>query len=75
MAWSNKRGRKWWMGYRRQDGRLVQKSLETTDKKSADAELERLRPIGQAHASTELAHNFVAALTGNSRSGSRLMER
>lgn len=67
MAWTYKRGSKWWIGWRAQGGRLVQKSLKTTKKADADAELSRLRLIEQAHAAKAVTADFVAAITGKAQ--------
>jgi integrase len=64
MAWIYKRGSKWWIGWRSQDGSLVQKSLKTKIKTEAETELERLRLIEQAHAAKAVTSDFVAAVTG-----------
>lgn len=64
MAWIYKRGKKWWIGWRSNDGRLVQKSLKTPEKVKAEAELERLRLIEQAHAAKAATVDFIAAITG-----------
>jgi integrase len=64
MAWIYKRGAKWWIGWRSQDGKLVQKSLKTKSKEEADAELDRLRLIEHAHASKAVTADFISAITG-----------
>ena len=64
MAWIYKRGSKWWIGWRAQDGKLVQKSLKTTKKADAETELARLGLIEQAHAAKAITSDFIAAITG-----------
>ena len=64
MAWIYKRGAKWWIGWRDQQGKLVQKSLKTKLKADADRELARLGLIEQAHAAGAVTADFVAAITG-----------
>ena len=64
MAWIYKRGSKWWIGWRANDGKLVQRSLKTTRKPVAETELERLRLIEQAHAAKAVTSDFIAAITG-----------
>jgi integrase len=64
MAWIYKRGAKWWIGWRAQDGKLVQNSLKTTKKADAETELARLGLIEQAHAAGAVTSDFVAAITG-----------
>jgi len=64
MAWIYKRGAKWWIGWRAQNGKLVQKSLKTTKKADAETELARLGLIKQAHAAGAVTSDFIAAITG-----------
>jgi integrase len=64
MAWIYKRGSKWWIGWRSQDGSLIQQSLKTKIKTEAETELERLRLIEHAHAAKAVTADFVAAVTG-----------
>ena len=64
MAWIYKRGAKWWIGWRAQDGKLVQNSLKTESKSAAEAELARLDLIEHAHAAGAVTVDFVAAVTG-----------
>jgi integrase len=64
MAWIYERGANWWIGWRDQDGNLVQKSLKTTNKAAAKAELERIGLIKHAHAANAVTSDFVAAITG-----------
>jgi DNA-binding NarL/FixJ family response regulator len=59
MAWVYKRGSKWWIGLR-SGGALIQKSLKTTIKAEAMAELKRLRSIEHRHA----ANSVYASLPG-----------
>jgi len=64
MAWIYKRGEKWWIGWRAQDGKLVQKSLKTTKKADAETELAQLGLIEQAHAAKAVTSDFINAITG-----------
>lgn len=64
MAWIYKRGANWWIGWRA-GGKLVQKSLKTTKRETADAELTRLALIEQASTAKALTADFVAAISGN----------
>ena len=63
MAWINKRGATWWIGWRA-NGKLIRKSLKTTKKEIADAELARLNLIEQAHAAKAVTSDFINAITG-----------
>jgi len=63
MAWINKRGATWWIGWRA-NGKLIRKSLKTTKKEIADAELARLNLIEQAHAAGAVTSDFITAITG-----------
>ena len=64
MAWIYKRGAKWWIGWRANDGKLVQQSLKTSEKAKAETELERLRLIEHAHAAKAVTTDFISAITG-----------
>jgi integrase len=64
MAWIYKRGVKWWIGWRSNDGKLIQQSLKTKLKTEAETELERLRLIEQAHAAKAVTADFISAVTG-----------
>ena len=64
MAWIYKRGANWWIGWRA-GGKLIQKSLKTSKRETADAELARLGLIEQAHAAKALTADFVAAISGD----------
>ena len=64
MAWIYKRGSKWWIGWRSNDGKLVQKSLKTTKKSDAETELARLGLIEHAHAAKAVTADFISAITG-----------
>ena len=63
MAWINKRGATWWIGWRA-NGKLVRKSLKTAKEEIANAELARLNLIEQAHAAKAVTTDFIAAITG-----------
>ena len=63
MAWINKRGATWWIGWRA-NGNLIRKSLKTTKREIADAELARLELIEQAHAAKAVTSDFISAITG-----------
>jgi integrase len=63
MAWINKRGATWWIGWRA-NGKLIRKSLKTTQREIADAELARLNLIEQAHAAKAVTADFISAITG-----------
>jgi integrase len=63
MAWIYKRGNKWWVGWRA-NGKLVQQSLKTSNKETAEAELKRLDLIEQAHTAKAVTADFVAAMIG-----------
>lgn len=64
MAWIYERGSKWWIGWRA-GGKLIQKSLKTGKRETAEAELARLNLIEQAHAAKALTADFVAAISGD----------
>lgn len=64
MAWIQKNGANWWIGWRDPAGRQFRKSLKTKIKTEAEAELEKLRLIEHAHAAKAVTADFVAAITG-----------
>jgi len=64
MAWIYKRGSKWWMGERSQDGKLIQKSLKTKIKAEAEAELEKTRLVQSLHSRGAATEDVIAVITG-----------
>jgi integrase len=64
MAWIQKNGSNWWIGWRDASGKQFRKSLKTKVKAVADAELARLNLIEQAHAAKAVTSDFIAAITG-----------
>jgi integrase len=63
MAWLQKRGGVWWIGWRH-NGRLVRKSLRTSDKALAKAELDRINSIAATANSNAVTADYVEAITG-----------
>ena len=63
MAWLQKRGGVWWIGWRH-DGRLVRKSLRTSDKLLAKAELDRINSIAVTANSNAVTADYIVAMTG-----------
>jgi integrase len=63
MPWIQKQGNIWWIGWR-YDGRQYRKSLKTTRKEDAQAELARLEIIQKAKAANALTTDFVEVITG-----------
>ncbi len=67
MAWIQKRGGNWWIGWRH-DGRQVRKSLRTSDKALAKAELDRVRSIAVTANSNAITSEYIEAMTGRAAS-------
>jgi hypothetical protein len=63
MAWLQKRGGVWWIGWRH-DGRLVRKSLRTSDRALAKAELDRINSIAVTSNSNAVTADYIEAMTG-----------
>jgi hypothetical protein len=63
MAWLQKRGGVWWIGWRH-DGRQVRKSLRTSDKCFAKAELDRVNSIAVTANSNAVTADYIEAMTG-----------
>jgi hypothetical protein len=64
MAWIQKRGGVWWIGWRDKEGRQVRKSLRTPDKVLAKAELDRVNSISVTAAANAVTADYIEAITG-----------
>lgn len=65
MAWLQKRGRIWWLGYY-VGGRMVRKTLATEDEAIARRELEKVTTLESAKASGAALEPLFESLTGRS---------
>jgi hypothetical protein len=63
MAWIQKRGGIWWIGWRH-NGQMVRKSLRTSDKALAKAELDRINSIAVTANSNAVTTDYIEAMTG-----------
>ena len=63
MAWIQKRGGIWWIGWRH-NGRQIRKSLNTADKLTAKTELEKLNSITVTASANAVTADYVEAITG-----------
>ena len=63
MPWLQKRGGVWWIGWRH-DGRQVRKSLRTSDKVAAKAEIDRINSIAATANSNAVTADYIEAITG-----------
>lgn len=63
MAWLQKRGGVWWIGWRHH-GRQVRKSLRTSEKGLAKAELDRVNSIAVTANSNAVTADYIEAMTG-----------
>lgn len=63
MAWIQKQGDIWWIGWRH-DHKMIRKSLKTTKREEAEAALARLETAEKAKAANALTADFITALTG-----------
>jgi integrase len=64
MAWIQKRGGVWWIGWRDKEGQQVRKSLRTPDKALAKAELERINSISVTASANAVTADYIEAITG-----------
>jgi len=63
MAWLQKQGEVWWIGWRH-NGQQIRKSLNTTDKATAQTELEKLKSIEILASANALTSDYIEAITG-----------
>jgi integrase len=63
MAWLQKRGGKWWIGWRH-NGKQFRKSLKTGDRATAEAQVNRLEAVDAAKRANSLTADYIAAITG-----------
>lgn len=63
MAWLQKRGGRWWIGWR-YDGKQFRKSLKTSDRDVATAELKKLEAVTAAKMANAITSDYIAAITG-----------
>jgi hypothetical protein len=64
MAWIQKRGGRWWIGWRDKEGRQVRKSLRTSDRAVAKAELDRVNSISVTASVNAVTADYIEAITG-----------
>ncbi len=63
MAWLQKQGNVWWIGWRH-NGRQIRKSLHTADAGRANAELQKLNSITLTASANAITADYVEAITG-----------
>jgi hypothetical protein len=70
MAWIQKRGGRWWIGWRHED-REFRKSLKTVEKPVAEEALRKFEATDCLKAANAITGDYIASITGKNVSRNR----